>query len=96
MSLTGVSEEVDFLNCYRIKELYEYRWPKCSYEISKSKPILKNRVNSEVEEVIVKIAFDYPSFGLQRVDDELQKEGMLISAGGVRNVWLRLLFTSLS
>lgn len=74
---------------YRIKQLYDTGGESALQEISRSKPIFKNRVDPEVEEAVVKIAFEYPAFGQQRVCNELRKKGLFISAGGVRSVWMR-------
>jgi len=35
------------------------------------------------------MAFDYPAFGQSRACNELRKQGIFISAGGVRSVWQR-------
>ncbi len=37
----------------------------------------------------MKFAFDNPAFGQVRVSNELRKQGIFISAGGVRSSWLR-------
>ena len=73
---------------YRIKEMYKTGGELALQEISRSKPILKNRVEPLVEEAVVKFAYDNPAFQ-QRVSNELRGQGLLISAGGVRSVWQR-------
>jgi transposase InsO family protein len=50
---------------------------------------MKNRVDPDIENSIVKIAFDYPAFGQVRVSNELRKQGLFISPAGVRCVWQR-------
>lgn len=74
---------------YRIKELYYTGGEEALREISRRKPIPKNRVEPEVEEAVVKIAFDFPAYGQVRACNELKKKGIFISAAGVRCVWQR-------
>lgn len=74
---------------YRIKELYNVGGEEALREISRRKPIPKNRVEPEVEEAVVKMAFDYPAYGQFRACNELKKKGIFISAAGVRCVWQR-------
>jgi hypothetical protein len=56
---------------------------------SRKKPNLKNRIDPDLEERIVKIAVENPALGQQRVSNLLRKEGLCISAAGVRCVWIR-------
>ena len=74
---------------YRFKKLYENGGEEALREISKKKPIYKNRVPEHVEKAVVDLAIENPALGQLRASQELLQRGTIVSSGGVRSIWLR-------
>lgn len=74
---------------YRYKELYETGGTLALQDMTRKKPCLKNRVDESIEKAVVDFALEKPAYGQLRVCNELKKQGVLISPGGIRSVWLR-------
>lgn len=74
---------------YRYKELYDKGGQDALVEISRKKPIIKNRVPDYVEQAVIEVAVEFPFYGQLRASFELKKKGIIVSSSGVRSVWMR-------
>jgi hypothetical protein len=73
----------------RFKELYETGGELALEELTRRKPILKNRTPAAVEAVILTLSLDQPAFGQLCIANEVRKLAHSISPAGVRSVWQR-------
>ena len=78
---------------YRFQELYDKGGELALQEISRRKPILKNRTAPEIEQAVVDLAIR--AAGLGPSAEALKRRGLSISPAGVRCVWQRHDLTSM-
>ena len=81
----GVSRQ----HYYDIKKALEEEGIEGLLEKARNKPRIANRVAPEIEEKVLEYSLQNPTHGQARVSNELKKEGIIISPGGVRSIWLR-------
>jgi len=74
---------------YRFQKLYDEGGELALKEISRSKPLLKNRIEKQIEDVVVSFAIESPAFGQQRASNELRKRGISVAPSTIRCVWVR-------
>lgn len=74
---------------YRFQKLYEEGGELALKEISRSKPLLKNRIAEQDEKAVVDYAIEHAEHGQARASNELRKRGVSVSPAGIRCVWLR-------
>jgi len=74
---------------YDIKSAIEEDGLEGLLEKSRKAPRLRNRVAPEIEQKVLDYSLEFPTQGQKRVANELKKQGIQISDGGIRSIWLR-------
>src|SRR5207248_9409584 len=78
--LGNVSQACKIMGCsrdsfYRFQVVSATCRERALAEITKRKPILRNRVEAPIEEAIVDLAIEQPAYGQVRVANELRRSG---------------------
>ena len=74
---------------YRYKSAVEEGGVDALIDKNRRKSNLKNRIEERVQKRIKALAIENPALGQVRVSNELRQEGIFVSPGGVRCVWMR-------
>jgi len=74
---------------YDIKRTIEEEGIEGLVEKTRRMPRYANRVAEEIEKKILEYCLEYPTHGKTRVQNELLKRGVEVSAGGIQGVWNR-------
>ena len=74
---------------YRWKDAYESGGEEALQELTRRKPNRKNRIPESIESAVLDYSERYPAHGQVRISNELKKDGVSISPGGVRCVLFR-------
>jgi len=74
---------------YRYKSAVDEGGVEALLERTRRKPNLANRVDEVTENAVVNFAVEFPAYGQVRTSNELRKQGVFVSASGVRSIWLR-------
>ena len=71
---------------YRYQELVEDGGLDALIDKSRRSPNIKNRVDEETEQAVIKYAIDFPAHGQHRTSNKLRKQGVFVSGSGVRSI----------
>lgn len=75
---------------YRFQDLYDKGGQAALQEITHRRPLLKSRVDAQIEASVVELAIELPAYGQVRIAHEVRKRHALtVSPQGVRSIWLR-------
>ncbi len=74
---------------YDIKLALEEEGIEGLLEKARTNPRVKNRVSPEIEQRLLDYSLEFPMYGQLRVANEFKKDGIILSPGGVRSIWLR-------
>ena len=78
----GVSRQ----HYYDIKQAIEEDGLEGLLEKARKAPRIGNRVAPEIEQKLLDYSLEFPTHGQTRTANELKKQGVLLSAGGVRSI----------